>query len=136
MQAEVFISYSRTDKAFVERLHGALEALQRPSWVDWEGIPPTAEWMAEIHSAIEAAQTVVFVISPASISSKVCGQELEHAVVQRKRLVPIVCAEVDADSVHSALRKLNWIYAREYDVFDESIEKLLGAMDSDLERER
>jgi hypothetical protein len=44
--------------------------------VDFEGIPPSAEWMNEIHAAIEAAETVIFIITPQSAASKVCTEEL------------------------------------------------------------
>ncbi|WP_394359020.1 toll/interleukin-1 receptor domain-containing protein [Leptolyngbya boryana] len=36
---DVFISYSRKDKPFVEQLHQALEAQNQDAWVDWEDIP-------------------------------------------------------------------------------------------------
>jgi hypothetical protein len=36
-------------------LHEALAARQRDAWVDWQGIAPIAEWMAEILRAIVAA---------------------------------------------------------------------------------
>ena len=39
-------------------------------WVDWEDIPPTAEWMREVEVAIEGADTFVFVLSPDSLKSR------------------------------------------------------------------
>ena len=64
--ADVFISYSRKDKDFVRDLHEALAARERDTWVDWEDIPLTAEWLAEIYAGIEGADAFVFVISPDS----------------------------------------------------------------------
>jgi hypothetical protein len=61
--ADIFISYSRKDSAFVRKLEEALTEGKRDAWVDWQDIPPTAEWLKEIDSAIDAAQAVVFVIS-------------------------------------------------------------------------
>ncbi len=95
-QAGPFVSYAREDQAFVRRLHEALEQRQRDTWVDWEGIYPTEEWMVRIRAAIDAAQAFVFVISPDSVTSGVCGQEIDHAVSQNKRIIPIVSREVDA----------------------------------------
>ena len=106
---DVFISYAREDKAFVTRLFDALVAQDRDVWVDWEGIPPTAEWLAEIYSAIEAADSFVFVISPDSIVSEFCNLEIAHAVKHNKRLVPIVCRDVDAETVPKPLAALNTI---------------------------
>ena len=67
--ADVFLSYSRRDQAFVRRLHAALEAAGKDSWVDWEGIPPTAKWMDEVRAAIDQADAFVFVVSPDSAGS-------------------------------------------------------------------
>ncbi len=77
---DVFISYSRKDKAFVQVLNQALSESKYNAWVDWENIPFTADWWAEIEAGIEAADTFIFVISPDSIASQVCAQEIDHAV--------------------------------------------------------
>jgi hypothetical protein len=71
---EIFLSYARENKDFVRRLYEALSRTGHASWVDWEGIPPSAAWFQEITSAIEAAQAFVFVISPDSVASEVCNQ--------------------------------------------------------------
>ncbi|MCB0213623.1 MAG: toll/interleukin-1 receptor domain-containing protein, partial [Anaerolineae bacterium] len=53
--ADIFVSYSRRDKEFVKKFHQTLIDNGHSAWVDWEGIPLTADWRAEILSAIEAA---------------------------------------------------------------------------------
>ena len=40
---DVFISYSRKDKAFVQILNQALGESKYETWVDWEDIPLTAK---------------------------------------------------------------------------------------------
>ena len=102
----IFILYSRHDAEFVRRLHDGIASRGRATWVDWEGIPPTADWMREIHAAIDAAEAVVFVLSPDSIASSVCTQELGHAASQNKRLIPVVCREVTPDETPLAVAKL------------------------------
>jgi TIR domain len=92
---DVFISYSRRDKVFVQRLNAALVNLNRDTWVDWEDIMPTEKWWQAIESGIESANTFVFIISPDSVASSVCKQEIEHAVLHHKRLVPVVCRDAD-----------------------------------------
>src|SRR5215212_8921413 len=101
--ADVFISYSRRDRPFVQSLQTALSERGRDVWVDLEDIAPTAEWLAEVFAGIEAANTFIFVLSPDSIASKVCGQEVAHAVKHQKRLVPVVCRDVDAETVPAEL---------------------------------
>jgi WD40 repeat protein len=132
--SDVFISYSRADRDFVGRLSEAMAARGRSLWVDWEGIPPTAEWMAEIREAIDAADTFVVVMSPDSVRSQVCSEELAHAIEANKRIVPIVAREVEPASVPPELAKLNWLFARESDDFERAVEQLVEALDTDLDQ--
>ena len=64
--AQIFISYSRKDRKFVQKLVGALAAQRREVWLDETNIEPTAEWLQEIFKNIEAADDFLFVISPDS----------------------------------------------------------------------
>jgi hypothetical protein len=89
--------------------------------------------MWEIHAAIEHTDTFVFIISPDSVTSEVCKQEIDHAVKQHKRLVPIVRRDVDAKAVPEAMAALNWIFLREHDDFDIAFQTLIKAMDTDLD---
>ena len=88
--ADVFISYSRKDIEFAQRIHQELEARNHEPWVDWQDIPPTAEWLDEVYAGIQAADTFLFIISPDSVVSEICTLEIEHAVQHNKRLVPVV----------------------------------------------
>jgi WD40 repeat protein len=132
--SDVFISYSRKDKEFVKVLHQALTTSHYNAWVDWEDIPLTANWWSEIKSGIEQADTFVFIISPDSIHSKVCGQELDHAVTHNKRLVPIVRRDgFDSELMRPALRQHNWLFFRDEDDFDSAFQSLVKALDTDLD---
>jgi WD40 repeat protein len=130
---DVFISYSRKDKKFVRRLDEALQTRGREAWVDWEGIRPTEEFMQAIYGAIEGADTFVFVLTPDSIASEVCGREIAHAATHNKRMVPIVARDVDAKVVPESLAKLNWIFSRETDDFEAAAASLVRALDLDLD---
>ncbi len=130
---DVFISYSRKDKDFVLALHQALVKRDRDTWVDWEDIPLTAKWLEELYTGIEHADAFAFVISPESVASKVCKEELDHAVHNNKRLVPIWHRNVDNGSVPPNLSSHQYICFRESDDFDESFESLIEALDTDLE---
>src|SRR5262245_5086377 len=129
---EVFISYSRKDKEFVRRLDEELKRRDREAWVDWEGIPPGDTWEKTIYGAIESTHTFIFVLTPDSIASEVCGREIAHAVANNKRLVPIVHREVVADTVPKSLGELNWIFFKDSDDFNEATDKLISALDTDL----
>lgn len=130
---DIFISYAREDKEFVQHLHNELRTNGREDWVDWKDIPPTAEWMQEIRSAIEATDAFVIIVSPDSISSAVYKQEIDHAVKNNKRLIPIIRCEVSEGSIPADLAKLNWIFFRKSDDFGDSFQLLIEAIDTDLD---
>jgi WD40 repeat protein len=131
---DIFISYSRKDKSFAQSLHAALKAVGREAWIDWQDIPVTADWWQEIQHGVEGADTFVFVISPDSVTSSVCRQEVDHAVLHNKRLIPIVHREgLDQTLLHPALARHNWLFFRENDDFDTAFQALLKAIDTDLE---
>ena len=52
-------------------------------------------WLAEISSGIEAANTFLSVTSPNSVNSEICTSEIEHVVQHHKRLVPVVWKDAD-----------------------------------------
>jgi WD40 repeat protein len=131
--AEVFISYAREDQPFVRRLQSALEHRDLSAWVDWEDIPPTAEWMREVEAAIEGSDSLLFVVSPDSVASPTCRREIDHAAAQHKRLVPVVYREVDDDLVPEPVQAHNWIFCRETDDFDRAVDTIATALRTDLE---
>ena len=134
--SDVFISYSRRDIDFVRHLFDQLTARDREPWADWQDIPPTADWLAEIYGGIEAADSFLFVISPDSVASEICTLEIEHAVKHNKRLVPVVWKEAEDHQVHSAMTAHNWLFLRAEDDFEANFELLIQALDTDLEHVR
>ncbi|MBD1912450.1 MULTISPECIES: TIR domain-containing protein [unclassified Leptolyngbya] len=130
--ANVFISYSRRNKTFVKTLADILKKRGREVWVDWDSIPFGTDWWEEIKTGIEVADTFIFVLSPDSVASDVCAREIEHAVQHNKRLVPIVCKDVNPNEVHPELSKINWVFLRPEDDFDIGLRNLLNVLDTDL----
>jgi WD40 repeat protein len=131
-RSDVFISYSRKDREFVKRLEAELQNRGREAWVDWEGIRPAEEFMQAIFPAIEGTDTFIFVLSPDSVTSEICGKELAHAVSHNKRMIPIMARDVDAKAVPEPLAKLNWVFARDADSFEAAADFLISALDTDL----
>jgi len=129
---DIFISYSRRNKEFVSGLCKALIEANLKIWVDWNDIPPAEDWRQEIYRGIEASNNFVFIISSHSIASKVCAEELSHAIKHGKRLIPIVREDVGYDHVHPELGRINWIFFREGDDFDSGLEKLISAIETDM----
>jgi WD40 repeat protein len=128
---DVFISYSRSDQQVVVRLAAALEAANWRVWVDVEDIPPTADWGEELAVGIRTAHTFVFAISPRSVRSRYCLRELDQALELGKRLVPVVLE--DTDDVPEPLAARQYVYLRDEDDFDASLQALTTALATDLD---
>jgi WD40 repeat protein len=129
---DVFISYSRKDIAFARILHDALRNDDLETWIDWQDIPPSTDWLAEVYEAIEGADSFVFIISPTSVDSEICGMEIAHAAKNNKRLIPIVINDIDPQIVPDQLAPLNWIFFKEEDeLFKTAIEDLIQAIQTD-----
>lgn len=135
---DIFISYSRKDKAFVRKVFDALESRGYEIWVDWQDIPLTADWWREIQKGIDSANHFIFVISPDSISSEVCNDEIDYALSNNKRFVPLLYRDISttSETAHAAISSHNWIFANDESQFDEAINKLLVAMVTDLQHVR
>jgi eukaryotic-like serine/threonine-protein kinase len=127
----LFISYSRRDQAFVRHLWEALTQADQKVWIDWHDIPPAKDWRQEIYQGIEAADNFVFIISLHSLNSDVCNEELEHAIQQGKRIIPIVREEVNR-AVPPELARLNWLFFRESDDFGCAFKTLLETLQTDV----
>ena len=72
----VFVCYAHEDDGAVYRELGWLHDLGAQIWYD-EGISPGEEWSQEIGQAIEKAEQVVFFVTPASVASRNCRNEVK-----------------------------------------------------------
>jgi WD40 repeat protein len=134
--ADVFVSYSRRDSAFVDRLVRSIERRGKQVWLDTEGIADAEVFPRAIRSAIESADAFVFVITPHAVSSGYCQAEIEYARDLGKRIVPVLRTAVDDEYLHAEVRDRNWIPFADDTHFDASLDRLVGAIDADLELAR
>ena len=64
---------------------------------------------------IESATVIVFVLTPDSLASTVCGEEVQRATELNKRIIPVLRRSVDGLEIPPPLSRPNWIYARPED---------------------
>jgi WD40 repeat protein len=132
-RAKVFISYSRKDMAFADRLEAALKARGLAPLIDRNEIFAFEEWWRRIEALIAGADTVVFVLSPDSVCSDVALKEIAFAASLNKRFAPIVCRRVDDKAVPEVLARLNFIFFEDEVWFEKSADKLAQALDTNIE---
>jgi WD40 repeat protein len=131
---DVFVSYSRRDSEFVQRLADSVSGRGKELWLDTEGIADAEVFPQAIRSAIEQSDAFLFVITPASVESAYCENEVEYARELQKRIVPVLRERVPDPQLPAEIRDRNWIPFTDADEFDASLERLLGALDRDLKR--
>jgi WD40 repeat protein len=134
--SDVFISYSRRDKAFVRALCHALQQHGHHLWVDWEGIRSSLPWREEIASGIRQATRLVYIVSPDAITSEYCNWEIDQALEHQKKLIPVVCREVSSRELRPEIGKLQVISFCGEDDFVTALDKLEGAISADLDYDR
>src|SRR5215813_13398756 len=126
--AKLFISYSRKDSIPSRLIIRALKEMGQDVWVDWEDIPPASDWLEQIFRGIESADAFIFMISPDSIASEVCLQEVRHAAKNNRRIIPVVLRRVEPKDTNDIIRKLNWIFILGDDDFTDGLERVKKAI--------
>jgi len=107
---KVFVSYARRDAtAFADELVGGLELAGFDAFLDRHDIAAGEDWEARLSALIGLADTIVFVLSPASAASERCAWEVDKALSLSKRIVPVVALKVEETDVPQPLRRLNFI---------------------------
>ena len=132
-KAKVFISYSRKDIAFADRLDAALKARGFEPLIDRTDIYAFEEWWKRVEDLIGCADTVVFVLSPAAVRpGSVSLKEVVFAASLNKRFAPIVFRPVQDKDVPEALAKLNFIFFDDPARFEQSTDQLAEALNTDI----
>jgi WD40 repeat protein len=129
----IFISYSRKDSVVARKLMQEFKAIDLDVWVDWEDIPPAVDWLDQVLQGIEQADVFMFLVSSDSAASEVCKVEVEHARKNYKRIIPVVVRDADPKTVMPTIRDLNWIFLREQDDFKAGLDKIVIAINIDIE---
>src|ERR1700722_19001437 len=132
-KARVFISYSRKDLAFVDRLETALKARGFEPLIDRTEIYAFEDWWKRIQGLIGKADTIIFTLSPDAVASKICADEVAYADSLNKRFAPIVCRRVEDGAVPEPLRRLNFVFFDDPAQFPASVDKLAEALETNID---
>jgi hypothetical protein len=132
VKTRVFLSYSRQDSDFTDRLAEALtqrgyapdyDRHSDPANID-SGISAQDPWWQRLQQMIAKADVIVFIVSPDSVASKVCDEEIAYAQGLGKRIIPILRRLIDFARAPPRLSALNV----KLDFVDDSGEKPAAAL--------
>jgi parallel beta-helix repeat protein len=98
----VFISYSRTDRPYVEKLAAHLSRAGIPVWYDYE-IVAGDRFASVLQAQIDTCAAFLVVLTPASVESAWVYREVSHAIHREKRVLPLLLQKCDPHLLLSGL---------------------------------
>jgi len=127
---EVFIAYSRADSDTARKINFELQMSGKNTWFDQESMAQSANIRNEIRKGIEEANNFVFLISPTSVASEYCKEEINFALSVNKRIVPVMIKPTNVNTLSTELRNIHWINFFSID-FDSAYNELIRTLDTD-----
>src|SRR5579871_6273904 len=124
MAISIFISYSRTNSAFVDRLEADLQARSFHVWVDRRKLEAGQNWMDELQKAIDRCHILLIALSPEAAESKYVRMEYRYAQSQNKIILPLeyqTCPKVPID-----LNGIQWVDFKAH--YEQGLSGLLVAL--------
>lgn len=106
MTANIFLSYSRREVGFVDDLVSKLEAKGHNVWLDYRTLVPGTPWADQIKAGLEKSDTVLLVVSKASLASEYVELEWRHFLDSNKRVILLIFEAVD---LPKELEKYEWV---------------------------
>ena len=109
LMTQVFLAYAEEDKAIAEKIRYSLLRVGVTVWSSNRDIGTGQDFQQAINQGIEAADNVVFLISPEALKSTYCQHELDYALSLNKRVIPLLNSTVDAANIPSSLQRVQYI---------------------------
>jgi WD40 repeat protein/tetratricopeptide (TPR) repeat protein len=129
----VFMCYSRSDVEFVTTLDANLRDANIDVSLDLR-FQVTPDYRSELFERILSADTFLFVISPRSVESAHCNEELRYAVDHNKRLLAVMHKDgFDKTLLPPAVNNPEWVFMRTQLDLAERLPILISAIKTDFE---
>lgn len=103
---QIFISYSRADKAFADQLRADLEKRGADVWIDVDDIPVGEKWSSAVQQALDSCTVMIVILSPEAAASKNVEDEWQYFLDQNKPLVPVLLRPTKA---HFQISRIQYI---------------------------
>jgi hypothetical protein len=88
--ADIFISYSKSDRQFTRRLYRELERFKVHGFMDTSDLSSGSEWSAQLRETVRNSDAVVVILSKSATHSSSVMAEIGLADTFRKRVIPIL----------------------------------------------
>lgn len=126
--SKVFLSYSRKNEAFVEKLFKRLTSDRVDCFFDKESIAWGANWYLELEKGIDAADCIVLILSPDFCQSEWTSIEQSSARLKdpaglKRKIRPLLLEPCD-DHVPPFLKTIQQIDVSTNDLFEKNYPKI------------
>ncbi|NEP62539.1 MAG: TIR domain-containing protein [Symploca sp. SIO2G7] len=110
LMTQVFLSYAQpADRSTMEQLRRSLMRECFTVWTNTTDIQTAEDFEDAINRGIEQADNFIYLLSPDSLTSKSCQQELNYALSLNKRIIPVLVRECDLKQMPKTLGSLQYI---------------------------
>ncbi|MBL1179025.1 TIR domain-containing protein [Pantanalinema sp. GBBB05] len=136
LMTQVFLSWSTQDREVMEQIRHSLMRENITVWVSKTDIKTGADFQQVINRGIEEADNIVYLISPDSLESKYCQQEIDYALSLNKRIIPLLMRVTDLEQIPEQLRNLQFINFADnttQEQYDRDIAKLIKILHHDAD---
>ena len=107
--SQVFLAAADKDEVIKEKIRKTLMRESITVWTNKTDIKTGTGFEKAINQGIEGADNFVYLISLDSLQSEYCQQELNQALANNKRIIPLLVAETDFKLIPLELKKLQFI---------------------------
>ncbi len=108
-ESYAFISYSRRDAEFVDRLSTDLHNAGIRVWRDVEQIKPGQQWPHTIEDALKKSLVLIYVSSVNSSESSWMFKELMGFSETNKLIIPVIVDDAGENFLPKQLKAIQWI---------------------------
>lgn len=112
MMHHVFLSYSRKDMPFMQRIQTDLQRAKLAVWTDEQLEPGTTSWQLSIEQAIRNAGCVMCIFSPDAANSQWVREELNYARMMNIQIIPLLARGDPTSAIPFGFSSLQWVDIR------------------------
>jgi WD40 repeat protein len=110
LMTDIFLCYDiEHDKAIRDQVISSLSRYAKTCWTHDRDIQKGYDYEGAIKQGVEKADNFLFLLSPHSVKSEFCQNELAHALKYNKRIVPLLIEAVPEIDIPEALRGLQYV---------------------------
>jgi len=127
---DIFFCYDEQDYEFRNKIYYTL-AKEGFTAADNKDFNTDIDFLKANHEAIEKADNFVFLISPQSVKTEYCIEEISHALIFNKRIILVMIEQTNTTELFEELQNLSYIDFTDSAKFDVHKDKLIAEIEKD-----